>query len=235
MKYFFTLMVILSVLVGCSGSEHNMQVSGTVKGLKKGTIILQKFDDTLLISVDSIEVDGDPNFSFSSEVKSPEMYFLYLRLKNGTLLDDRIPFFAEASEITIHTTLEDFGNKVSITGSENQKKLEAYKKLMARYSDKNLDLIEAQLEAQRSGNDSLAAALELQKNKIISGKYLATVNYAVNQNDHEIAPYLMLSEIFDANIKYLDTVYNSLTPRVKESKYGKELALFISNRKSNSE
>ncbi|MBA3985974.1 MAG: hypothetical protein H0X63_05245, partial [Flavobacteriales bacterium] len=47
----------------------------------------------------------------------------------------------------------------------------------------------------------------------------------------EIAPYLAISEIFDANIKYLDTIYNSLPEKNKISTYGKELEKFITERK----
>jgi len=36
-----------------------------------------------------------------------------------------------------------------------------------------------------------------------------------------------LSDLFNANIKLLDTINNSLSKKVKASKYGKELANFI--------
>ena len=54
----------------------------------------------------------------------------------------------------------------------------------------------------------------------------------MNNSDYEIAPYLVLSEAYDANIKYLDTVYHGLSPRVKDSKYGKELEAYIKVRKT---
>jgi len=41
----------------------------------------------------------------------------------------------------------------------------------------------------------------------------------------------MLSEVYDANVKYLDTVYKSLTPKIKDSKYGIALESFIQERK----
>ena len=42
---------------------------------------------------------------------------------------------------------------------------------------------------------------------------------------------LYLGAIFDANIKYLDTIYNSMTPKVKESMYGVELKDFLEERR----
>lgn len=67
--------------------------------------------------------------------------------------------------------------------------------------------------------------------KLLKRKYLYTVNFAINNKEQEIAPYLALSEVFDANIKYLDTIYNSLAPKVKKSKYGKELKDFLKERR----
>lgn len=231
MRYFWGLLLLIFSMTGCAKIENEMVVTGTVKGLKKGTILLQRFDDTLLVSVDSVVIDGDPTFRLTSQVDSPEMYYLYLRLKNGTLLDERVPFFAEPSEITIQTSLKKFGNDAVISGSRNNEKLLEYKKVMQRYTNRNLELIQAAFEARKQGDDSLAQSLTEQQERVLASKYLATVNFAVNQKDFEVAPYLMLSEVFDVNIKYLDTVYKSLDTNIKESKYGKELARYIETRK----
>lgn len=227
------ILTLIAITVACSsGSKKEMKLSGNVKGLKKGTLLLQKIDDSILVSIDSVVVDGNSNFSFSEEINSPEMYYLYLRLKDGSLRDDRIPFFAEPGEITIETSLKNFGKDFSINGSENEKALNDYKKLMKRFSDRDLDLIKEELTAQKEGGDSLINAIKKKKAAALSSKYLATVNFALNNKDKEVAPYLLLSEIYDANVKYLDTVYTSLTPNVKDSKYGKLLESFISERKT---
>ena len=46
-----------------------------------------------------------------------------------------------------------------------------------------------------------------------------------------IAPYIALTEVSDANIKFLDTVASKLTEEVKVSKYGKLLINLINERK----
>ena len=226
--------LITFFLVSCSNSnpELEMNLSGNVKGLKKGTLLLQKIEDSLLVSIDSVAVEGDPNFAFVEEIESPEIYYLYLRLKDGTLKEDRIPFFAEPGEIVIHTSLKKFGDEFIISGSENEKVLDEYKKLMQRFADRNLDLIKEELTAQIDENDSVLEALKRKRVNTLSSKYLATVNFALNNKDKEVAPYLLLTEVYDANVKYLDTVYTSLTPKVKDSKYGTLLESFITERKT---
>lgn len=231
MKNISLLALLFLIILGCSTNENEMKLTGSVKGLKKGTLILQHFENTLLVSVDSVMVDGDSNFSFNETVESPELYYLYVRLKDGTLRDDRIAFFAEPGEMTINTNLKKFGYEAKISGSENQKKLEEYQKLSQRYTDKNLELIQESLVARQNGEDSIASEINNKRDRNLRSSYLATINYAINNKDKEIAPYLALSEIYDTNVKFLDTIYTSLTPQIKDSKYGKSLKEYISERK----
>lgn len=231
MKRLLIVPFIFLCIFGCTSEEKNMTLTGEVIGLKKGTLLLQKFEDTLLVSVDSLEINGNSEFSFSDNIISPEVYFLYLRLENGKLLDDRIAFFAEPGELEIITTLDNFSIDAQITGSKNQESFKEYQKIMQRYINKKLELVQKRFEAKQSGNDSLLISIERQEKALLSSKYLATINYAINHKELELAPYLVLTETYDTNIKYLDTVYNVLTPKVKDSKYGKVLESFIKDRK----
>lgn len=209
-----------------------MHLTGHVDGLKKGTLLLQRIEDTLLVSVDSVMVNGDSNFEFSKEIESPEIYYLYLRLKDGTLIDERIPFFAEPGEISIKTSLKNLAVNARVEGSKNQDALNDYKKLLNRYSSRELDQIESSFNALRVGNDSLVDAIAKQRKSLATSKFLMTVNFAMNHKEYELAPYLMLSEIYNSNTKYLDTVYKALTPKIKDSKYGKSLESFIKSNKT---
>lgn len=235
MRYFLLFAIVITSLIGCNETKDTdvMNLTGTVKGLKKGTILFQKFEDTVLVTIDSVLVDGNSSFKFSDNVESPEIYYLYVRLKDGSLKDDRITFFAENSDINITTNLKNFGSAAVITGSENDKAYRDYLKLKDRYVIRNLSLIEERLKLDLNKNvsDSTAQDIENRQRALNSNKYFATINFALNHNDYELAPYLVLSEVYDANIKYLDTVYNKLTPKIKDSKYGKELESFIVDRK----
>ena len=231
MRYLLSIAILFVTLIGCSTDTAKMNLSGNVKGLKKGTILLQKFEDTVLVTVDSIVVNGASDFSFSKKVESPEIYYLYVRLKDGTLRDDRITFFAEDSDINIKTDLQNFGSAAVVKGSKNDSLLKEYNKLKQRYVSKNLELIEQRFKLTKEKNDSLNTVIDQKQRALVSSKYLATINFALNNKNREVAPYLMLSEAYNSNIKYLDTVYNALEPKIKDSKYGKELESFIVSRK----
>ncbi len=233
MKKLSLLLLILIGVTSCSEKENNLFVKGHVKGLKKGTIYLQKIDDTLLINVDSIQINGDANFELGGYLESPQIMYLFLEKVDNIDYKDRIEFFAEEGEVTINTTLKNFQVDAKVVGSVNQEKLMDYRKMMQRFNDKNLELIQENFEAQRDNNEELIISTNEQFDKLLTRRYLYTVNYAMNNKDLEIAPYLALSEVFDANIKYLDTIYTSLTPQVKKSKYGKDLKSFLKERRKN--
>lgn len=72
-----------------------MMVTGTIKGLRKGTLYLQKIKDTVLVNLDSVTIDGNPDFTLTTSLKSPEVHYLYLDKEDADTLNDRILFFGE--------------------------------------------------------------------------------------------------------------------------------------------
>lgn len=231
MKKLALLLVILISITACSEKESNLIVSGEVKGLKKGTLYLQKINDTILVNVDSVVVTGDPKFTMATTIESPQIMYLYLEKVDNNRYDDRIEFFADEGQVTINTKLEKFETSAEVIGSVNQEKLMEYRKMISRFNDQNLDLIKESFEAEKAQDEEKLMEIDQKYDKLLKRKYLYTVNFAINNKEHEIAPYLALSEVFDANIKYLDTIYTSLAPKVKKSKYGVELKKFLKERR----
>ncbi len=228
MKHFVFCALAATILFSCEKEvKPTMNVTGTVKGLKKGTLYLQKIEDTLLVTLDSIEVKGDPQFQFSTEIESPEMYYLYLNKKDGNEINDRIGFFGEEGTIIIDTEVDFFEKAAKIEGSETHKKLEEYKKMMARFNARHLELLQAHFEARKDSNiTEIDSIIGLSDRNLMRG-YLYSLNFALTNSKSHVAPYIALSEVFDAKFKYLDTIYKSLSPEVASSKYGKKLGEYI--------
>lgn len=220
----FLLSLVLSLFINCStaDSENTMTLSGQVKDLKKGTILLERFVDSVYVAIDSAAIYGDSNFELKQKLESPEILHLHLRLDSGNLVEDRVSFFAEPGEINLYTKLSDFSD-ARVEGSENHDLLLNYYQLAKRYQDRNLDLIVEEFNANKEGNDSLVQSVENKKIALLKSSYLATVNFALQNTEHEIAPFVMVYETPNIHLRYLDTVYNSLSDKVKLSIYGKEL------------
>lgn len=231
MKKISILLAIFICLTACSEQKENLLITGSVKGLKKGTLYLQKIEDTLLVTIDSVVIKGKPEFVFKTSIESPQVLYLYLDKVDATAYNDRLIFFAEPGEMTVTTSLKNFETDLVVTGSENHEKLMEFRKMMDRFNSQNLELIRENLEAQQKGDEEAAVASSTKADNLLKRRYLYTVNYALNNKDLEIAPYLAVSEIFDANIKYLDTISQSLSPEVRASKYGKTLEEFLKERR----
>lgn len=225
-KVLFAALLIIVISSCKSDAENTMFVKGKIKGLKKGTLYLQKKTDSITFTVDSITVNGTNEFMLQDIIESPEIY--YLSLKNS---DKVIPFFGEKDTIMIHSVLDKFEIKAVITGSENQNILNGYNELNSRFNDQNLDLIKEKFDARMSGNQDSVLLVEEKMLRLLRRRYIVTINYAINNADYEVAPYIALTEIYDANIKMLDTINNSLSKKVKKSKYGMLLQEYIEVRK----
>ena len=224
MKKSLLFIIVISLVISCGKShEGNMLVKGNIDGLKKGTLYLQKIKDTLLITVDSIQLKGESNFILSDNVESPEMYYITL----GEISNEKMAFFGEKGEITVSSKLAKLATSLKITGSSNQVVLDEYKAMIQKFNGKQLDLIKAKFDAMKDSDSEAQLETEVAERNLIKRRYLYTTNFALTHADTEVAPYLALTELYNANIKLLDTINNSLSEKIKISKYGSQLNDFV--------
>ena len=230
MKKIIVVLIVSILMIACSSEKDgNMVVEGTIKGLKKGTLYLQKMNDTAIISIDSVNVLGDGNFRLTDNVESPVMYYLTY---DGNANDKRILFFGGKGNITINDNMSTFGFSPEITGSPNQLVLDKFLKINNQFKNQRLEFIKKEFDARQSKNTDLIENLEKDYNRMIRRKYLYTTNFALSNSDSEAAAYIALTELYDANIKLLDTINKKLSMEVKNSIYGKRLDKYISKIKS---
>ncbi|QHI38778.1 hypothetical protein IMCC3317_41780 [Kordia antarctica] len=228
------LIVVLAVLgfIACGKeTKGNLTITGNIDGLKEGTIFLQKVQDTSLITLDSLIVKGDAHFTFTTTIDEPQVLYIYLDKKDFNDLNDRIDFFAEPGEMTINTSLRRFVSDLKVTGSKNHEELIAFKEFMSKFNTKELTLLQDGIKAQKEADTEKLTEINDKINSYGKSRMRYILNYAFTNNDKEITPYVVTTETFDANIRFLDTIYQQLTPRIMESKYGKQLKVLIEERK----
>ncbi len=226
MKHVFLILSFL-LIISCSTTENDLIVKGTINGLKKGTIYLQKVSDTSFMAVDSVAILGDSSFELHSQLDAPEMYYLFLDKNDNS--ENRISFFADKGITEINTTLENFVFDAKIVGSRQQKVLSEYNKMIKNFNNKSLDLIEANLVAQKEQDQVKADSLNAVLDRYNRSRFKYALNFTMNHLDSEVTPYIVLTDMYNANIKALDTIYNNLDTKVVNSKYGLKLKEFIEN------
>ena len=90
-------------------------------------------------------------------------------------------------------------------------------------------MLEIFYNAQIENNKKRIDSVNTQLNNLITRKYLYSLNFATNNSEYEISPYIAVSQIADANVDLLIQLYDTLPENIKNSKYGKILGEFTKN------
>ena len=206
-----------------------MQVEVFVKGLKKGTLYLERVQDSILVAVDSMQITQEKPIVLEADLNHPELFYVLLDRNKADDFDNRIPFFGEAGNISIQTTLEGYVTKAEVVGSPTQDIFNSYNKVISQFNNEELDLLAAYLQAQISQNSDSLALLEKQSTSLAKRKILFTANFAVNNRTSVIAPYLALYNLTSDSKSLLDTIAASMSDDVRNSSYGKQLRDYLAD------
>lgn len=227
MKNILYAVAAIALLASCAKQEGNLLITGDINGLNQGKIYFQRVKDSTLTAFKTVKFDGNSTFETYLDIQEPEVIYLFLDRGTSNSLDNNIAFFAEKGKMTISADVDNFIGKAKITGNKNQELLNDYKSVITNYNKKNLELVENRIKADWAKNTRVADSIKKLEDGIVTRKYQFTINFCLNNPDAEITPFLAITEIYDANPKYLDSIYNSLTPKVKQSKYGKKLSEYL--------
>ena len=222
-------LILIFLATACSQPSKTMTVNGSIQGFQKGTLYLQRVDDGRFITLDSLAMNSTTDFELGYDLEEAELLFLSF---SEDINAERISFFADKGVTTIHTSLKRFKYDAQIEGGTQQQLLDTYYKNIDRFKDQRLDAMEGQLNAEKEGNKDQADSLLAVMDNITKRSYLYTVNFAINNKDSEVAPFVAVSEIYDANVKFLDTINKILPPKIANSKYGIILEAYIETLKS---
>ena len=222
-------LILIFLATACSQPSKTMTVNGSIKGFQKGTLYLQRVDDGRFLTLDSLAMNSTTDFELGYDLEEAELLFLSF---SEDINAERITFFADKGVTTIHTSLKRFKYDAQIEGGTQQQLLDTYYKNIGRFKDQRLEAMEGQLNAEKEGNQDQADSLLAVMDNITKRSYLYTVNFAINNKDSEVAPFVAVSEIYDANVRFLDTINNVLPPKIANSKYGIILEAYIETLKS---
>lgn len=215
-----------------SKADSNLTITGKVEGLKQGKVYLYQVQDTSFVAIDSVVVNGkDANFVFNHYLESPEMLFLTLDRGHSNSIDNQISFFAEPGNMKVETTLKNFYKDAKVTGSNSNELYNSYLQSRTIITDRQNELLVSLFDARKEENAAKVDSIEAVAKRLTGRLFLNAVNFALTNKDSDVASYIALTELYDRNIKYLDTIYNSLSPEVVKHKYGKSLGEFIEQRK----
>ncbi|MBT8188721.1 MAG: DUF4369 domain-containing protein [Croceitalea sp.] len=228
MKKIVLALMVACLITSCSEpSANQMVLTGNIAGLKKGKLILQRIQDSVLVDVDSLHLRGSGTFTFNQELESPEVFYLSLIKADENDYNDHITFFGEPGTINVKTTWNAFDRNAVITGSKSNDKLQECLEVLTKFNTRSLELMQESLKPDFQNDPKIMDSLIALNDKNTLRRYLYVLNFALSNTDSYVAPYIALTEAADAQPKFLDSINSALSPEVASSKYGKELQAYL--------
>jgi len=204
-----------------------MTVKVKVENFKKGNIYLQKISDSALINIDSIFVKKNESIILKYNIDSPELFYLNLDVSD---IDNRIEFFGEKGEINIDTSLEKFNSDFKISGSSIDSLYRDYLSVIKKFNNQKLDLIQLSFNLTKTELDDSLIKVQNQIKSLDKRQYLYNLNYTVSNGNSFISPLVAINEFSESGKIVLDTIKNSMSKQVLESKYGKIFSDIVKNK-----
>lgn len=224
-------LLLFSACTDKQPAENEVLITGNIKGLKKGKLYVQRVQDSTVVVLDTIVLNGDSKFETKIKLDSPEMLYLLVDRGQSKSIDNNLLFFAEPGKINIDTNLEYFLAEAKITGSKNHELYEQYKNIITQFNDQQLDLLKAQILGSKGNKNYSAEENSKKQDGLLKRRYLYAANFALNHADYEVAPYIALTDIYDMQPRFLDSIHSKMTPKVANSKYGKKFTAFLKEQK----
>ena len=215
--------LILFLIFSCTGNQDNFTLNGKIDGLTKGKIYLLESRTNNEVILDSSEIDNSSSFTLKCFIEETKI----LSLRLGKSYTNEIRFFAETGIMTFNTNNKRFQFDSKFIGSKQQLKLEEFNSFIVKFEEKDLDLLELQIQESIKGDQKEIDSISILREKLENRKILFLINYITNNSKEIISPYLALKYNKDIQSDYLAKIYNSYKKEISESKYGIELKKII--------
>ena len=215
---------VLVLLVSCStATTKNSTIELNIAGLKKGKIYLEQVVDSTLVVLDSVRITREETHRLTVDLAHPEFLIVRLEKEDFNPFNDRISVFADPGKTTITTTLEGFERDAKIVSGTHQKEFESISKMLSDFDTKSLQLYQLSQEKEYQFPDRQDSLVFVARTNEIR-RYQYLVNYALNNTDNYLTPFVIVEQGDFLQQKWKDSIYNLLSDQVKSSSYGRQLA-----------
>ena len=225
MKKIFLLLSVSTLFFACN-SKDSYSLTGTVKGMQDGKVILEKQDDAESVAVDTAIIENG-KFKFEGKIAEPAIYSLVLE---GT--QARSFVILENGKINIEINKDSmFLNKIS--GTYNNEQLTEYNALGMKIQKKLKEFETANGEKMmmaQQNQDTLAINdLREKYGKIQSEMEQSTLKYVADHPKAYVSLLLVEGMLSNPNADAAKTksLFNGLDSSLKNSAKGKKVATLM--------
>ena len=164
-----TLMMIFCI--GFSYAEDNVFIKGQIQNAEGKTIYLDYFENGVLVTIDSCNINKKGKFEISVELKEPDFYRLRFVRNDFILL-----VLAENEKIEITADANELNQSYSITGSPASSEIQEFLGIFNQYNNEVLAI----REKQNDPKVPMEEKKELKQHRA-QGRLCSCENNATNQ------------------------------------------------------
>ena len=228
MKKTLLLLAVVLVFVSCKKlAEGEYEITGNVKGMKTGTVYLEKQSPMGMGTqpVDTVKII-DGKFVIKGKTKETEISFIQIEKLQG-----KIPFILEGGEIEITVDKDSLFKSKSVGtysndeftkfNDESNKIQKRLQKKVTEFQNKNMAIIN---EAQKN-NDTLTMSKLRDEYEFIQ-KDITDYTFTYPKTHPKSFISVLIIQMMVNNPKYakeIEPLYNSLDESLKKTKPGKSI------------
>ncbi len=233
MKRLLTGIMAISALVYFSACNNggktgnNFTLSGTVTGMDEGKLYLVHQDSSQQNIFDTLQVKGG-KFTFTSNINEPTPYYM---ISDPQAPGTPLVFFAEKGKVDIEANVADLQH-AKVTGAKNQEMYNEYRSSVAPLAAKADSIMKLSMNVtDQSQTVQLQEAymrLDEEESRLIR-------DFVKQHPEAHVSAFLIASKFLaQPQAEEIEPLYNSLTPEVKNSTWGKQIAAIFNKVKATS-
>jgi len=198
----FIVVIALAVLTSCNNMKDQSQkfyAFVSISDFEGKLVKVQKRVDDNLITIDSAFVESGVA-KLSGIISSPEMLTLSFQDVRGS-----VPFFAEASEITIKASAENL-RAAEITGSVTHQRYLDFVNEFENYDELLYQQYQAFRAADEEGKEEEKAIAEEAYNKAENEKKQFLVDFVMKNNKDVVSHYILFRNTYQFDLEELEAM-----------------------------
>lgn len=210
-----------------SHSQNGIIISGTINGLKNNTVVyLYKIDSSgKALKIDSINAQNE-KFIFNKIISDPELNYIKIddkKIKYDFDLSQAVGVFLDTNNISISGNISDFSDgKINVIGSIAHIEFTDFNATMTQYNNKIIEAEALVRKERKNGDTALLKKARENVYRLVTEKKDYTSEWVDKHSNSFVAPYIIMQKWNDYD-KALEK-YLQLSPAIKKSRYGRELA-----------
>lgn len=212
MRNVLAILVFALAAFSCQSAKDEFSIKGSIAGVDKGKVYLQKLVNGQPKTIDSTDISGGA-FTFKGKMDMPD--FRILRLNQG---DYFAQFFLDNAKVTI-TAKKDSLRNTKVAGSPTNDVFNLYIAEMDRLSKEIMALQQKFQNAMATNNTDEANKAKIDYQAMMDNNKVFTKNFIKEHSNSVVSAFILMQFANQLEGSEVDELVGKLSPEIDKSEY----------------